>query len=53
MILRYPAYYEKFHCIAGECEDTCCAGWEIDIDDESYRFYQSVPGDFGRRLRES
>ena len=33
MIFRYPDYYEKFSCIAGACEDTCCAGWEIDIDD--------------------
>lgn len=53
MILRYPDYYEKFQCIAGDCEDTCCAGWEIDIDDESYERYKQVPGEFGRRLRES
>ncbi|MCH5252795.1 MAG: flagellin lysine-N-methylase [Lachnospiraceae bacterium] len=52
MILRYPSYYDKFRCIAGDCESTCCAGWEIDIDDESYRYYMSVPGEFGRRLRE-
>lgn len=53
MIFRYPSYYEKFACIADRCEDTCCAGWEIDIDDRSYQYYQSVPGDFGRRLREN
>lgn len=53
MILRYPAYYEKFECIAGDCEDTCCAGWEIDIDDESYQYYMSVEGEFGERLRAS
>ncbi|MCH5265205.1 MAG: flagellin lysine-N-methylase [Lachnospiraceae bacterium] len=53
MILRYPSYYEDFHCIAGACEDTCCAGWEIDIDDESYQYYQSVDGVFGQRLREN
>lgn len=53
MIIRYPAYYEKFHCIADRCEDTCCAGWEVDIDDESYAYYRKVPGEFGRRLRAS
>lgn len=53
MILRYPAYYEKFQCIAGKCEDTCCAGWEIDIDDESYERYQQVSGAFGMRIKES
>lgn len=53
MIFRYPAYYEKFRCIAGACEDTCCAGWEIDIDDASYQFYQQVEGDFGKYLRKN
>lgn len=53
MILRYPAYYEQFKCIAGACEDTCCAGWEIDIDDESYEYYQQVSGEFGDRLKEN
>lgn len=53
MIFRYPAYYDRFHCIADRCEDTCCAGWEIDIDDESYQYYMRVGGEFGRRLRDS
>lgn len=53
MVLRYPSYYEKFHCIADRCEDTCCAGWEIDIDDDSYQYYMSVEGEFGERLRRS
>lgn len=53
MKLRYPKYYENFACIAGECEDTCCAGWEIDIDDKSYEYYMQVPGEFGERIRNS
>lgn len=53
MKFRYPAYYEKFRCIADRCEDTCCAGWEIDIDDASYAYYMSVEGEFGERLRRS
>lgn len=53
MKLRYPQYYENFACIAGECEDTCCAGWEIDIDDESYEYYMQVTGEFGERIRNS
>ena len=51
MIEIYPAYYEDFHCIADRCEDTCCAGWEIDIDDTSYEAYMRVGGDLGARLR--
>ncbi len=53
MKFRYPKYYEDFQCIAGQCEDTCCAGWEIDIDDASYDYYMSVGGEFGSRLRRS
>ena len=53
MKLRYPDYYEKFSCIADRCEDTCCAGWEIDIDDDSYEYYMQVPGKFGERIRDS
>ena len=53
MKLRYPDYYEKFSCIADRCEDTCCAGWEIDVDDDSYEYYMQVPGKFGERIRDS
>ncbi len=47
-----PNFYDKFRCIASSCSDTCCAGWEIDIDPDTRRFYESVPGEFGERLRE-
>ena len=53
MILRVPEYYEKFSCIASRCKDSCCAGWEIDIDEDSYAYYNSVEGKFGKRLKES
>lgn len=53
MILRMPDYYKEFHCIADKCKDSCCAGWEIDIDEETLAYYNSVPGEFGKRLQES
>jgi lysine-N-methylase len=53
MIFRYPAYYDEFSCVADRCNDSCCAGWEIDIDDESYQYYMNIPGEFGDRLRKS
>ena len=53
MILRVPEYYEEFSCIADKCKDSCCAGWEIDIDEDSYGYYNSVEGDFGARLKDS
>ena len=48
----YPDYYEYFHCIAGRCTHNCCIGWEIDVDPETLAFYDTVPGELGRRLRE-
>lgn len=47
----YPDYYKRFVCSAGKCKDTCCAGWEIVIDDESAEKYANVGGDFGEKLR--
>lgn len=51
MKLRVPKYFKDFKCIADKCEDTCCAGWLIVIDDEMYQRYQNVKGEFGERLR--
>lgn len=38
-----PSYYKEFRCIGGACTDTCCAGWEIDVDDVTYDKYQKLP----------
>lgn len=46
-----PDYYKNFKCIAGECTDTCCAGWDVDVDKESYKQYRRVIGSFGNKLR--
>jgi lysine-N-methylase len=46
-----PRYYKDFKCIAGACTDTCCAGWDVDVDEASYKFYKSVGGEFGKRLK--
>lgn len=53
--MRYlkPDYFEDFTCVAGECPDTCCAGWQIMIDEESLDYYGEVSGAFGKRLRDS
>ena len=51
MKVRVPNYFNEFKCIASECEDTCCAGWEIVIDDETHKRYENVEGEFGDILR--
>ena len=53
MLLRIPDFYDSFHCIAGKCTDTCCVGWEIDIDENSLKRYATAKGEFGDRLRQN
>ena len=53
MLITIPHYYNQFRCIAGECPDTCCAGWQIVIDDVTRRKYQNYKGPFGNRLHNS
>lgn len=51
MKITVPDYYRDFKCIAGACEDTCCAGWEVDVDEDSFRRYKRAAGSIGNRLR--
>lgn len=52
MKLRVPFYYKEFQCSAGSCKDNCCVGgWEIDIDQETYDYYNELQGDIGDKLR--
>ena len=37
-----PSYWSKFSCIASKCEETCCAGWYIAIDEVTYKKYKKV-----------
>ncbi|MBK8573834.1 MAG: flagellin lysine-N-methylase [Holophagaceae bacterium] len=36
-----PTYASRFTCIGGDCEDTCCAGWGVTLDEETYHRYRS------------
>ena len=38
----YPSYLDKFQCIGGKCEDTCCGGWDIDVDKETFKKYHKI-----------
>ena len=51
MQIRKPAYFDSFRCIAGQCPDSCCKDWEVEVDDKSATFYRSLPGPLGDRLR--
>lgn len=53
--MRYtiPDYYFEFNCTADQCEDTCCAGWQIGIDETSAQRYWKEKGPFRRTFRKN
>ena len=50
MLYTYPDYYNDFKCIADLCEDTCCAMWQIVIDEEAIEKYKNYEGVFKEEL---
>ena len=37
-----PTFYKNFMCIAGDCPDSCCQGWEVDADSDSLEYYKTL-----------
>lgn len=52
MTITKPAFYDTFHCIAGNCPDSCCKEWDVQVDAEAAAHYRQLPGALGDRLRE-
>ena len=52
MRITKPNYYDRFHCIAALCPDSCCQEWEVQVDPDTAAFYQSLEGSLGDRLRQ-
>ncbi len=53
MKLYAPKYYERFTCIADKCKHSCCIGWEIDVDENTYEKYKKLQGGYGEKIKES
>ena len=51
MKITKPAYFDRFHCLAGACPDSCCKEWEVQVDAASAAAYRNLPGDLGKDLR--
>ena len=51
--MRYikPDFYDDFRCIASACRHSCCAGWEIDIDEDTADYYAELSDAIGGELR--
>ena len=46
-----PSYYRNFRCTADRCRHTCCAGWDVDIDEETLNKYRAMTGEFAGHLK--
>jgi len=50
MKITVPEYFTSFRCLADKCSDSCCIGWEIDIDDHTLAKYADLNSDLGREI---
>ena len=45
-----PEYMTEFKCICSSCTDSCCTGWDINIDEDTYNRYTNSNGKFKELL---
>ena len=53
MLVTKPNRDADFRCLASECPDTCCAGWEIVVDDVSADRFRAMEDAMGKRLQQA
>lgn len=37
-----PEYMKEFYCIGPACEDSCCIGWRVELDKQTYLKYKKA-----------
>lgn len=52
MKVKVPEYFTEFKCIADKCRDSCCIGWEIDVDEVARQKYEALGGALGQEIVE-
>jgi len=52
MLITKTDYFDRFQCIAGNCPDSCCKEWDVQVDSVSAAYYRSLSGPLGDRLQE-
>ena len=53
MLITKPNRDADFRCLASSCPDTCCAGWEIVVDNRSADRFRAMEDAMGKRLQQS
>lgn len=51
MKITKPVWDKDFRCLTTDCPDTCCALWQIPVDEESAARFRAMEGPLGDRLR--
>lgn len=51
MFIIKPGFYDEFKCIADKCTDSCCIGWEIDVDENAFEKYSKLQSPLGEEIR--
>lgn len=46
-----PSYYTHFHCKKGDCKNTCCANWAVEVDENSLKKYDKLDTPLGVRIK--
>ncbi len=49
----FEDHYPLFKCTASKCPDTCCKGWEIIINPDTYEQYKYYDTEFGKTIIEN
>lgn len=50
MRIYAPDYLKDFKCLADQCPDTCCSGWEIVLDPDALARYTALPEPLKSRI---
>ena len=40
--IQTPVYMQSFHCLGGDCIDTCCQHWDINLDRYHYNKMEAI-----------
>lgn len=40
--VQVASYLDKFRCVGGCCEDNCCIGWSVEIDQNTFLKYKKI-----------
>lgn len=46
-------FFDSFSCSGSACQNTCCCGWDIALDKDTYDFYEHAHGAFSKYVKKN